>query len=122
MYNTCTNAETPEELLYWGSRYGKKKVYDFWRLQWRLGKKNLAIEINLKKHLSMKRSVTRIQNKNKICLSRALVVSIAKTENEDRYKSIVDPRQLLQTRLAHDLHEKRCSCRFLWFRYEIKQF
>ena len=62
----------------------------------------------------MKRSVTRIHNKDKIYLSRALVVSVAKIENDDCYKSMVDARRLLQTRLAVICTKKEglpvCSC------------
>ena len=63
-------------------------------------------EINLEKHLAKKGSVIRIQNKDDMCLARALVVSIAKIENNSRYKTIIDHRWSMQTRLAHDLHEK----------------
>ena len=41
-------------------------------------------EINLEKHLAKKGSVTRIQNKDDMCLARALVVSIAKIEKDTR--------------------------------------
>ena len=47
-------------------------------------------EINLEKHLAKKGSIIRIQNKDETCLGRALVVSIAKIENDNRYKSIVN--------------------------------
>jgi hypothetical protein len=63
-------------------------------------------EINLEKHLAKKGSFIRIQNKDELCLARALVVSIAKIENDSRYKTISDFRCSLQTRLAHDLHQK----------------
>jgi hypothetical protein len=63
-------------------------------------------EINLEKHLVKKGSIIRIQNKDDLCLARTIVVSIAKIENGSRYKSIVDHCQPMQTRLAHDLHEK----------------
>ena len=63
-------------------------------------------EINLEKHLAKKGSVFRIQNKDDMCLARALVVSIAKIENDSRYKTISDHRRSIQTRLAHDLHKK----------------
>jgi hypothetical protein len=43
---------------------------------------------------------------DEVCLARALVVSIAKIENDARYKTIVDHRGSLQERLAYDLHEK----------------
>ena len=63
-------------------------------------------EINLEKHLTVKRAIVRIQNTDEICLARALVVSFAKIENNDRYKSIVDHRRPLQTRIANELHKK----------------
>jgi hypothetical protein len=63
-------------------------------------------EINLEKHLMNKRAIVRIQKEDDLCLARALVVSIAKIENDSRYKSIVDHRRQMQTRLAHDLHQK----------------
>ena len=63
-------------------------------------------EINLEKHLAKKGSIIRIQNKDEMCLARALVVSIAKSENGNRYKGIVDHRRSMQTRLAYDLHQK----------------
>ena len=53
-----------------------------------------------------KGSIIRIQDKDDMCLARALVVCIAKIEKDSRYKSIVDHRWPLKTRLAHDLHEK----------------
>ena len=79
-------------------------------------------EINLGKHLAKKGSIIRIQNKDEMCLARALVVSIAKIENDNRYKGIVDHRRSMQTRLAYDLHQKAnvfigpCSLN------EVKQF
>ena len=79
-------------------------------------------EINLEKHLTKKGSVIRIQNEDDLCLARALVVSITKIENDSRYKSIIDHRNLLQGRLAHDLHQKanvligKCGIN------EVKQF
>jgi hypothetical protein len=63
-------------------------------------------EINLEKHLAKKGSIIRIQNTDEICLARALVVAIAKIENDSRYYHIIDSRRPLQKRLAHDLHQK----------------
>ena len=63
-------------------------------------------EINLDKYLTNKRSIVRIQNADNICLSRALVVAIAKLENDEQYKTLTHPHSTLQTRLAHELHEK----------------
>jgi hypothetical protein len=62
--------------------------------------------INLEKHLAKKGSIMRLQNKDDLCLARALVVSIAKIENDSRDRQIRDHRCSLQECLAHDLHEK----------------
>ena len=53
-------------------------------------------EINLEKHLAKKGSIIRIQNKDETCLALALVVSIAKIENDNRYRYIADHRKPLQ--------------------------
>jgi hypothetical protein len=71
------------------------------------GRGSKRSEINLEKHLiNTERAIVRIQNKDDLCLARALVVSIAKIEKDSRYKSIVDHRNSLQEYLAHDLHQK----------------
>ena len=49
-------------------------------------------KINLENHLINKRSIVRIQNKDDLCLARAVIVSIAKIENDNRYKYITDHR------------------------------
>ncbi len=64
-------------------------------------------EINLERHLAKKGSVIRIQNIDEVCLARALVVSIAKIENDARYKTIVDHCGSLQERLAYDCTKKQ---------------
>ena len=63
-------------------------------------------QINLEKHLVNKRSIVRIHNTDKLCLARALVVSIAKIENDKKYRSIADSQWPMQTHLAKELHEK----------------
>ena len=79
-------------------------------------------EINLEKHLAKKGSVIRIQNKDDLCLARALVVSMAKIENDTRYDHIRNHRRPLQTRLAHDLHEKANVSMGPCGLEEVKQF
>ena len=79
-------------------------------------------EINLEKHLNMKRAIVRIQNKDEICLARALVVSIAKIEKDSRYKHIADHRYPMQTRLATELHQKSGVEIGLCGLDEVKQF
>ena len=62
--------------------------------------------INLEKHLDKKRCIVRIQNSDEICLARALVVAIAKIENDRQYKVIANSRKVMQQHRAHALHEK----------------
>jgi hypothetical protein len=76
----------------------------------------------LEKQLINKRAIVRIQNKDDLCLARALVVSIAKIENDSRYKSIVDHRWPMQTRLAYDLHQKAGVPIGSCGKDEVKQF
>jgi hypothetical protein len=70
------------------------------------GKGTKRSEISLEKHLARKGSIIRIQNKDELCLARALVVAKAKIDNDSQYKSIVDHRRSLETQLAYELHEK----------------
>jgi hypothetical protein len=63
-------------------------------------------EIDLEKHLANKRSIIRIQNRDNVCLARALVVSIAKIEKDSRDRQIRKSDRPLQERLACELHEK----------------
>ena len=69
------------------------------------GKGSKRSEINLEKHLEKKRSIVRIQNDDDLCMARALVVAKAKLDNDPQYKSIVDHRWPMQTRLAQELHQ-----------------
>ena len=68
------------------------------------GKRGKRTNLNLEKHLEKKRSVIRIQNNDDLCMARALVVAKAKLDNNPQYKSIVDHRRPMQTRLAQELH------------------
>jgi hypothetical protein len=63
-------------------------------------------EIDLEKHLASKRSVIRIQNRDNICLARALIVSIARIEKDSRDRQIRNSERPLQERLACELHER----------------
>ena len=60
---------------------------------------------NIREYLQEKKSVITINNKDDLCLARALVVAIARIENDPRYNSIMDSRCNIQGRRAHDLHE-----------------
>ena len=61
--------------------------------------------LNIRDYLKKKGSVIPINNKDNLCLARALVVSIARIEKDPRYSSIRDSRWALQRERAFDLHE-----------------
>ena len=62
--------------------------------------------LNIRDHLRKKGSViTIINNKDNLCLARALVVSIARIEQDPRYGHITDSRGWLQRERAFDLHQ-----------------
>ena len=60
---------------------------------------------SIREYLKNKKSVIAINNKDDLCLARALVVSIARIEKDPRYKSIRDSSRPLQRERAFDLHE-----------------
>ena len=60
---------------------------------------------NIRDHLKEKKSVICINNKDDLCLARALAVAIARIENDPKYKHIIDSRRPLQREKAFDLHE-----------------
>ena len=61
---------------------------------------------NLDKYLTNKRFIVRIQNKDDLCLSRAIVVAKAEIDTDERYESIRKSERPLQAMLDHELHEK----------------
>ena len=60
---------------------------------------------NIRDHLKSKGSVICINNFDDLCLARALVVGIAKIENDPRYNQIRDSRRPVQRQRALDLHQ-----------------
>ena len=66
------------------------------------GKGSKRADVNLEKHIEKQKSVIRIQNKDDFCMACALVVAKTKIDNNPQYKSIVDHRWPMQTRLAQD--------------------
>ena len=60
---------------------------------------------DIRDYLKQKNSVVCINNKDDLCLARALVVSIARIEKDPRYKHIRDSNRPLQRERAFDLHE-----------------
>ena len=61
--------------------------------------------LDIRDYLKDKHSIVRINNKDDLCLARALVVARARIENDPRYKQIRDSRKPLQRERAFDLHE-----------------
>ena len=60
---------------------------------------------DIREYLKKKGSVIPINNKDNLCLARALVVSIARIEKDPRYKHIINSNRPLQRERAFDLHE-----------------
>ena len=61
--------------------------------------------VDIRDYLRKKKSVITINNKDNLCLARALVVSIARIEKDPRYKRMLDSRYNVQRERAFDLHE-----------------
>ena len=61
--------------------------------------------LNIREHLKEKNSIICINNKDDFCLARALAVSIARIENDPKYKQISDSRSHIQLDRALDLHQ-----------------
>ena len=61
--------------------------------------------LNIRDYLKKKGSVITINNKDDLCLARALVVSIARIEKDPRYNQIIKSNRPVQRERAFDLHE-----------------
>ena len=61
--------------------------------------------VDIREYLKKKKSVIPINNKDNLCLARALVVSIARIEQDPRYAQIRRPDSTVQRERAFDLHE-----------------
>ena len=61
--------------------------------------------LDIREYLKKKSSVITINNKDDLCLARALVVSIARIEKDRRYNHIRDSSRPIQRERAFDLHE-----------------
>ena len=61
--------------------------------------------VDIREYLKKKKSVIPINNKDNLCLARALVVSIARIEKDPRYDHIRNSRWPVQRERAFDLHE-----------------
>ena len=61
--------------------------------------------LNIRDYLKKKQCVIPINNKDDLCLARALAVSIARIEKDPRYIRIIEPGNSIQRERAFDLHE-----------------
>ena len=61
--------------------------------------------LNIRDYLKKKKCVIPINNKDDLCLARALVVSIARIEQDPRYNRMLDSSCTVQRERAFDLHE-----------------
>ena len=79
---------------------------DLIRVEMPQGSGRSRTTLNIRDHLKKKKSVIPIINNNdNLCLARALVVNIARIENDPRYDRIRKPDSCLQRERAFDLHE-----------------
>ena len=61
--------------------------------------------LNIREYLHKKGSVITIENNDNLCLARALVVAVAKIENDPKYKTLRDSRKRTQQMKAMELHQ-----------------
>ena len=61
--------------------------------------------LNIREYLKSKKSIICINNKDDLCLARALAVSIARIENDPKYGQIRNSNRPVQRERAFDLHE-----------------
>ena len=61
--------------------------------------------VDIRDYLKKKKSIIPINNKDDLCLARAVVVSIARIEKDPRYARITRPDSCVQRERAFDLHE-----------------
>ena len=62
--------------------------------------------LNIREYLHKKGSVITIKNNDNLCLARALVVAIAKIENDPNYTNLRDSKKRAQQNKAIALHER----------------
>ena len=83
--------------------------------------KSKRTTLNIREYLK-KKSVITINNTDNLCLARALVVAIARIENDPKYKSIVSTLGHIQRQRAMDLHRAANVPLGLCGLDEVKQF
>ena len=67
--------------------------------------KSKRTTLDIREYLKKKRSVISINNTDNLCLARALVVAIARIENDPKYRSIIATKGHIQLQRALDLHQ-----------------
>ena len=78
--------------------------------------------VNIREYLKKKKSVITITNKDNLCLARALVVAIARIENDPKYHQIIDAKGRIQLQRAVNLHHAANVPLDLCGLDEVKQF
>ena len=78
--------------------------------------------VNIREYLKKKKSVITITNKDNLCLARALVVAIARIENDPKYHQISDGKGRIQLQRAFNLHRAANVPLGLCGLDEVKQF
>ena len=68
------------------------------------GKRKSRSIVNIREYLHKKKSIISIENNDDLCLARALVVAIAKVENEPNYKNLTKPGYRVLEKRAKALH------------------
>ena len=67
--------------------------------------KSKRTTLDIREYLKKKKSVITINNTDNLCLARALVVAIARIENDPKYKAIISTKGHIQLQRALDLHQ-----------------
>ena len=67
--------------------------------------KSKRTTLDIREYLKKKKSVITINNNNNLCLARALVVAIARIENDPKYRAIISTQGHIQLQRALDLHQ-----------------
>ena len=67
--------------------------------------KSKRTTLDIREYLKKKRSIITINNKDNLCLARALVVAVARIENDPKYDQIKKSDRNIQRERAFDLHQ-----------------
>ena len=67
--------------------------------------KSKRTTLDIREYLKKKKSIIPINNTDNLCLARALVVAIARIENDPKYRAIISTQGHIQLQRALDLHQ-----------------